>query len=89
MTRENCGFQVYHMSYFYGLSWEFFYEAYDPRPEKIAKILGILSKVNTTVLHFNNNYSKDYKLDVQKPVAYTLMAQIYCPKVYKNVDKYF
>lgn len=89
MTRERCGFHIYHMTYFYGITWYAFQDAFDTNTEKIKKVLDILSHKNTTILHFQNNFSKDYLIEIRKPVAYSILAEIYCPKVYQCAEIYF
>lgn len=89
MTYERCGFQIYHTSFFYGIAWHFYKDSFDPSPVKIDKIMEILTRKNTTILHFNNNLSKNMKIEKDKPVAYTKLAQMYCPRVYETVNIYF
>lgn len=89
MTFENCGLQIYHMSYFYGIAWNFVKDAFSSNPELIDKIMAIASGKNTTILHFNNNYCKNIKIDINEPTAYSILAEQYCPNVFKLANPYF
>lgn len=89
MTYERCGFQIYHMTYFYGITWYFFNEAFETDPEKIEKMMDILKRKNTTILHFQNNFSKDYLVPVINPVAYTILAEMYCPRIFQLSEIFF
>lgn len=89
MNRHRCqGFEVYGISYFYSIPWQISQDAFNTSSTKINKIMEIVGRKNTYILHFSNKLTEEIKINVNKPVAYSIIAEKYCPKVY-HVNKEF
>lgn len=90
MSREICdGFMIYHMSYFFGIEWWFHKDAFSTDMKNVNKILNIVMRENTTLVHLNNNLSHDIVIQVDDPTGYSTIASMYCPKVFHSCGKYF
>ncbi len=87
MTHERCGFKVYDHSFFIPI--KVYTDAFSTDQAKIEKVMKTLDYDDSTVYHFSNNASKNIKLAVSKPVAYTLLAQKFCPRVFANAKVLF
>lgn len=90
MTRDVCnGFMIYPKSYFFGIDWWFYKEAFLEDDKKVRKILRIAMNNNTHLLHFNNNLSHGLVIFADKMTGYGLVADMFCPKVYSACNMYF
>jgi len=86
MTRERChGFKVFPIKSFYAIGWQnwnyFFNEAY------LNKTLKMLN--DSIIIHVWNKHSSKISIKVGSNVAYGLLAEKYCPKVYSSCGEYF
>lgn len=90
MNRDSCdGFMIYHSSYFFGIKWWQYKDAFDEDPKKLNTIFDILHRENTTLLHFSNYLSNNLTIKVGSSVGYGEVARMYCPKVYNSCGEYF
>lgn len=88
MTRENCkGFQVYGEREFYAISNMQVLEAFSENPEKVMNILKLIE--NSTLVHMSNTLSRDIPLRVGSAIAYPILAEMYCPRVYNSLGLIF
>lgn len=88
MTRDNCkGFQVYDESYFYAVSNQQFYDAFNENPEKVKLIFKLIE--NSTLIHMSNTLSKSRSIKVGEAKAYGILAEMYCPRVYNSLGLIF
>uniref|UniRef100_A0A182PCN3 Alpha 1,4-glycosyltransferase domain-containing protein n=1 Tax=Anopheles epiroticus TaxID=199890 RepID=A0A182PCN3_9DIPT len=82
MTRERCRhFTVYPISAFYAIGYEdykqFFEEQY------LEQALVTLNQ--SIVVHVWNKFSRNHPVRVGSRVAYGVLAERHCPKVYRNI----
>lgn len=88
MTRDKCdGFHVYDSNNFYAISYAIFPDAFNTDPEKVKSIFKIIQ--NSTLVHLSNALSADYIVNVDSPVGYGILAEMYCPKVYHSLEYFF
>ena len=86
MTLERCyGFKVFPINAIYAVGWikhrYFFEERY---LEETLKLLN-----ESIVVHVWNNFSKHLKIKVGSKVTYAVLANEYCPRVYKSCGENF
>lgn len=86
MKRRRCrGFNVYPENAFYAVQWRdwkyFFLEKYTNKTLELTE--------NSVAIHVWNKHSKTTPVIVGSKVAYGLIAEKYCPKVYSSCGKYF
>ncbi|XP_055375747.1 lactosylceramide 4-alpha-galactosyltransferase [Condylostylus longicornis] len=86
MTRSRCfNFNVFQNETFYAVPythWKYFFDSdYLERTLEMTK--------NSIAIHVWNRYSSDTPIIVGSNVAYGVIAEKFCPKVYKSSGKYF
>lgn len=86
MTPQRCHqFNVLPVSSFYAINWrnwrQFFDEKYTRNVMKLIE--------NSIAVHVWNKNSHGELLRVGANVAYGLLAEQYCPKVYQSCGEYF
>lgn len=86
MKRERCGgFKVYPPNAFYAIPWPKWSWFFDP---KLTNKTLELTK-DSIVIHVWNKHSINKKVKVGSNVAYGLIADTYCPNVYRSCGEYF
>lgn len=86
MINKYCKeFKVYPREKFYAIPWQnwsmFFNEADTEKVNELTK--------NSYVIHVWNKHSVGNRIPLKSTVPYTLFAEKYCPKVYRQCDIYF
>lgn len=86
MTRERCGhFTVHPPEAFYAINFDDYLQFFEERWLQRA-----LTTVNqSVVVHVWNKFSKDHRVRVGSRVAYGVLAEQFCPRVYKASGEYF
>lgn len=86
MTRRRCfGFNVYPAEAFYAVEWDEWTYFFDEKSkDKAMKLIE-----NSTIVHVWNKLSSMRRVKVGSQVAYGLLAEQYCPKVYAASGEYF
>ncbi|XP_055593862.1 lactosylceramide 4-alpha-galactosyltransferase-like [Uranotaenia lowii] len=86
MNRQRCGnITVYPPQAFYAINFDDYLQFFEERWLEQA-----LATVNrSVVVHVWNKFSKDKKIRVGSQVAYGVLAERYCPLVYKASGKFF
>ncbi|KXJ71251.1 hypothetical protein RP20_CCG021053 [Aedes albopictus] len=86
MTRERCRhFTVYPPEAFYAINFDDYLQFFEERWLEQA-----LATVNRSiVVHVWNKFSKDHKVRVGSRVAYGVLAEQFCPRVYKASGEFF
>lgn len=86
MTPEKCsGFQVYPPRKFYPIpwwNWELYFDT-----DKFNKTIDMIK--DSIIIHLWNKLSKNRKLKVNTKAVYGVVADMYCPKVYRSCGEYF
>lgn len=86
MSKDDClGFKVYPPTGFYAVPWPKWQMFFDPK--KLNKTLEMTKE--SIVIHVWNKHSIKRKLKVGSKVAYGLIAEKNCPKVYRSCGDYF
>ncbi|XP_053695406.1 lactosylceramide 4-alpha-galactosyltransferase [Sabethes cyaneus] len=86
MTRERCRhFTVYPPEAFYAINFEDYLQFFEERwlDKALATVNG------SVVVHVWNKFSKDHPVRVGSQVAYGVLAEQYCPRVYKASGEFF
>lgn len=86
MTRQRCRhFTVYPPEAFYAINFDDYLQFFEERWLDQA-----LATVNrSVVVHVWNKFSKDHKVRVGSRVLYGVLAEQYCPRVYKASGEFF
>lgn len=86
MTRERCRFfTVYPPEAFYAINFDDYRQFFEERWLDQA-----MATVNrSVVVHVWNKFSKDYKVRVGSRVLYGVLAEQYCPRVYRASGEFF
>lgn len=86
MTRDRChNFHVYPVNVFYAIGWRNWRYFFDERFTSRA-----LQMTNESIaIHVWNKHSERHMVRVGSKVAYGLLADEYCPAVYKSCGEYF
>lgn len=88
MVRENCkGFHIYDASHFYAISYKIYTAALSKDPEKVKEMFALIE--NSTLAHMSNCFSAGNIVEVDTPVAYGILAELNCPKVYHKLQLLF
>lgn len=88
MQRDRCnGFNVYNAKQFYPIQFMMVQDFFGQNPDKIESILQLIA--NSTLVHMSNNLSNGYNIRKNSRVAYNILAEKYCPNVYKLVEESF
>lgn len=86
MTPARCnGFKVFPPSAFYPINyknWTKYFES-----EDLDKTMECLK--NSKAIHVWNKFSHERRIKVGSQVPYSIIAEKYCPKVYKNCGEFF
>lgn len=86
MTYDRCnGFTVYPPNEFYAIpwrKWSWFF-----KPEHLHQTLELTK--NSLVVHVWNKHSIKSKVEVGSQVAYGIIAEKHCPKVYQSCGEHF
>lgn len=86
MTSERCGgFRVYQPREFYAISWQDWYKYFN---RKATKSTLDVTK-DSLAIHVWNKLSTNEIVEVGSNVAYDVIAQKNCPRVYRACGKYF
>ena len=86
MIPDRChGFKVYPINSFYAIGWQdwahFFEAQYASETMQNTK--------DSIAVHVWNKHSKNKLIKVGSKVAYGLLAEKYCPRVYRSCGEYF
>lgn len=86
MTRDRChSFRVFSPKAFYAIHFKEFRYFFEERHlDNTIKLLN-----DSIVVHVWNKFSQTFKVKVGSRVAYGVLADQYCPKVYHNCGEYF
>lgn len=86
MLRSRChGFNVFPAQSFYAIKWRNW--DYFTEPEYLHEALNITK--DSYIVHVWNKFSMDRPIQVGSKVAYGILANEFCPKVYNNCGQYF
>lgn len=86
MDRERChGFKVFPTKAFYAIEWRKW--NYFTEPEYLEEALNMIK--DSFIVHVWNKFSIQKIIEVGDKVAYGVLANEYCPQVYRNCGKYF
>lgn len=86
MTSDRCdGFRVYQPSEFYAVSWEAWHNYFNRDSTKST----LAMTKDSLAVHVWNKLSKDETIEVGSNVAYGIIAEKNCPRVYRASGKYF
>ncbi|XP_065095251.1 lactosylceramide 4-alpha-galactosyltransferase-like [Ochlerotatus camptorhynchus] len=86
MTRERCRyFTVYPPEAFYAINFDDYLQFFEER--WVDQALATLNR--SIVTHVWNKFSRDTKVRVGSRVAYGVLAEQYCPRVYKASGEFF
>lgn len=86
MTPEQClGFKVYSPQGFYAIPWPKWEMFFDPK--KLNRTLELTK--DSIVIHVWNKHSIKRKVKVNSKVAYGVVADANCPRVYRSCGEYF
>ncbi|XP_035911245.1 lactosylceramide 4-alpha-galactosyltransferase-like [Anopheles stephensi] len=86
MTRERCRhFTVYPISSFYAIGYEDFKQFFEEQYLEQA----LLTLNQSIVVHVWNKFSKSHPVQVGSRVAYGVLAERHCPKVYRSCGTVF
>lgn len=86
MTRDHCrGFKVYPPSGFYAIPWQNWRWFFDINLTERA----LNMTKDSIIVHVWNKHSIKERIKVGSKTAYGLIAEKYCPLVYRSSGKYF
>uniref|UniRef100_A0AAG5D802 Alpha 1,4-glycosyltransferase domain-containing protein n=1 Tax=Anopheles atroparvus TaxID=41427 RepID=A0AAG5D802_ANOAO len=86
MTRERCRhFTVYPIKAFYAIGFEDYKQFFEEQYLEQA----LLTLNQSIVVHVWNKFSKNHPVIVGSRVAYAVLADKYCPKVYRSCGSVF
>ncbi|XP_058824632.1 lactosylceramide 4-alpha-galactosyltransferase [Topomyia yanbarensis] len=86
MTRERCRhFTVFPPEAFYAINFEDYLQFFEER--WLDQALTALNR--SVVAHVWNKFSRDHKVRVGSQVAYGVLAERYCPRVYQASGEFF
>lgn len=86
MTREHCrGFKVYPPSGFYAIPWQNWHWFFDLNLSERALDM----TKDSIAIHVWNKHSFKERVKVGSRVAYGIVAEKHCPRVYLSAGKYF
>lgn len=86
MFKSKCqGFRVLPTNVCYPITYDYRMQMMEPENSAAA-----LKKVeNSSIVHFWNSVTHNYKLNVNSQAAYVKLAKNYCPRVMEKCTEYF
>lgn len=86
MTSDRCdGFRVYQPTEFYAVSWEAWYNYFNRDSTKSTLDM----TKDSLAIHVWNKLSENEMIEVGSNVAYGIIAEKNCPRVYRASGKFF
>lgn len=84
-TKRCLGFKVYPIEAFYAIPWKQWYHFFEPHLLEQT----MTRTRNSYVAHLWNKHSIKRQIKVGNKCAYSIMAEMHCPRVYRAAGEYF